>query len=377
MRAVLIAPIMPSDSRIGLAMRAGMWLETLSQRFDTDLVLAQEFSPPDGGEQFSAAHAATITNLRGRLGFDPDLPRTVPVIDAESAERLRDVLVGADLVVVFRLYLLELAESAHRVGIPIIVDLDDFDWVREERLGNEAEAQRYLRFAQAHLHEATVATTASATDSDGGALIHDHPTWLHVRNGVRPPLEIPPHPQDIDLLFVSTLGYEPNAEAAVWFATEVLPHLPGVRAAIVGSSPPAAVRSLAGPDLVIAPDVREVSSWYARSRACVVPIHKGSGTRTKIPEAWAHHRPVVSTTLGAEGLEVEGAALIADSAQDFADACQNLLRNKERRQALVQEGWDRYVAGHSLDLAMTSANEAIDEAFTRTGRIPPEARVQP
>lgn len=357
-------------------MRAGMWLETLSQRFDVDLVLAQEFSPPEGAERYAAHYAASITNLRGRLEVDPTLPRTVPVIDAESHKLLGAELAHADLVVVFRLYLLELAESAHCAGIPVIVDLDDFDWVREERLGNSAEAQRYLSFARTNLHRADVATTAAALDARAGSTIHEHPTWLHVRNGVRPPLDIAPHQQDIDLLFVSTLGYEPNADAALWFAHEVLPRLPGVRAAIVGTSPPPHVRSLAEPNLVVAPDVSEIDTWYARSRVCVVPIHTGSGTRTKIPEAWAHRRPVVSTTLGAEGIDVDGAVLTADSAEEFARACAELLTNRELREALVNQGWDRYLAEHSSDVAMKSANEAIDVALTRVGRIPPEARVQ-
>lgn len=377
MRAVLIAPIIPSSSGIGLAMRAGMWLETLSRRFDTDLVLAQEFSPPQGGEQFAANYAASVTNLRGRLATDPEMPRTVPVIDAESHEQLRAVMATADLVVVFRLYLLQLAESAHLTGIPVLVDLDDLDWVREERLGNIAEAQRYLSFARKNLHGVDVATTAGVIDAIAGSTIHEHPIWLHVRNGVRPPPVIPPHQQDIDLLFVSTLGYEPNAEAALWFAKEVLPHLPGVRVAIVGTSPPPAVRALASPNLVIAPDVAEINTWYARSRACIVPIHTGSGTRTKIPEAWAHRRPVVSTPLGAEGLDVGRAALIAESPEDFARACEKLLTNKDLREDLVEEGWARYTASHSIDVAMQSANESIDVALDRGGRIPPEARVQP
>lgn len=376
MRAVFISPIIPSNTGIGLAMRAGLWLEALSRRFDTDLVLAQVFSPPAGGEEFMAEHAASVTNLRGSRGVDKEKPGTVPIVDAESQERLTSLIAHADVVVVFRLYLLELAEFAHIAGIPVIADLDDLDWVREERLGDVAEAGRYLRYAETYLHLADVATTAGVHDAREGPRINPHPTWIQVPNGVRHPSEMATQPQDIDVLFVATLGYAPNAEAAVWFAHEVIPRLPDVRAAFVGAAPTASVRSLASRRVVIAADVPEVSSWYARSRVCIVPIHAGSGTRTKIPEAWAHRRPVVSTSLGAEGLDTEGAALVADSPADFARACEQLLNDEALRVELVEEGWARYVAQHSVDVAMRASDAAIEAALTTGGRAASVARVQ-
>src|SRR5262249_59081660 len=78
----------------------------------------------------------------------------------------------------------------------------------------------------------------------------------------------------------------------------------------------------------------------------VVPLRFGGGTRLKILEAWAHCVPVVSTTVGCEGLDgLDGQHLIvADRPQDLASRCVALLRSPELRDRIAREGW-RLVAG--------------------------------
>ena len=188
--------------------------------------------------------------------------------------------------------------------------------------------------------------------------------------------------RDIDLLFVATLGYEPNAHAAAWLVHEVLPHLPEVTVALVGAAPPPFVRDLAGPRVIVAADVPDVTPWYERSRACVVPIHAGAGTRTKIPEAWAHRRPVISTTLGAEGLAIDGidavasGVLLADDPASFATACARVLDDPALEATLVDAGVRRYQRAHAREVAVAHADAAVDAALTAAGRIPP-TRVRP
>lgn len=376
MRALFITPVVPSETGNGLAMRAGMWLETLSERFDTHVAGALMFPAHASAPDFTAAHAASTTWLTGQLASGAGIPRFVPELDEASTEALHALIAQADVVVVFRLYLAGLAEHAAELGIPVIVDLDDLDWVREERLGDMQAAADFRSYADAMMHVATVATTASAIDAAQGGAIHAAPKWTHVPNGVRPPsITSIDGTTDVDLLFVATLGYAPNAQGAAWFVREVLPLLPDVTVAIIGTGPGPDVTSLAGSRVVVAGDVPDVSPWYARSRAAVVPIHSGSGTRTKIPEAWAHSRPVISTTLGAEGLDIEGAALLADDAATFASACLRVLDDEELRIQLVQAGRERLHAAHSIDRAMTSVDAAIDLALTTAGTAPPPSRI--
>lgn len=374
-RALLITPVMPSATGNGLSMRAGMWLSALAGRFDVDVAVASLFAPHDSAPTFTASLAHSVHMLSGTLAQAPGVPRPVPTLDERSDEVLRDLMARADVIVVFRLYLAGF--TASHPDVPVVLDLDDLDWVREERLGDMVEAQAYRAYAAAMLPRATVATTAC--DADDTSAIESGHTWMHVPNGVRSPLQHDDDatPPDIDLLFVATLGYWPNVHAATWLVHEVVPRLPGVTVAIVGAAPAPEVLALAGPAVTVAADVPDVTPWYRRARVCVVPIHAGSGTRTKIPEAWAHGRPVVTTTIGAEGLDVSGAALIADDPDAFAAACTQVLADAHLADRLVRAGHAHYESAHTIDRAIECADAAIDTAMARLGRTPPAHRVRP
>ncbi len=147
------------------------------------------------------------------------------------------------------------------------------------------------------------------------------------------------------LLFFGTLSYGPNADGIRWFCQQVLPRIrqnrPGLRLDIVG---PSAVREVValgdipGVNLVgFVGDVRP-ALWLAA--VCIVPLRAGGGTRLKILEALAAHCPVVSTTIGAEGLDlVDGQdLLIADNPDDFAKAVLRLLDDGALRANLAAAG---------------------------------------
>jgi glycosyltransferase involved in cell wall biosynthesis len=144
------------------------------------------------------------------------------------------------------------------------------------------------------------------------------------------------------LLFVGMMNYEPNARAVAFFVREVLPRLRAeescVRLHVVGADPPSAIRALAGADVIIHDFVSDLGSQFAAAEMMVVPLLSGGGTRLKILEAAAYAKPIVTTTLGAEGLDfVNGRDLVrADSAAEFADAIIALRRDPARRQALGQ-----------------------------------------
>ncbi len=133
------------------------------------------------------------------------------------------------------------------------------------------------------------------------------------------------------ILFQGTLRYAPNAQAARFLATEIAPLLervvPDVRIRLVGLSTPA-LETLHRPPLVtLVGRVADIDDELCRADLVIVPVRFGSGTRVKILEAFAHRIPVVSTTLGAEGLDaVDGDhLLIGDTPSTLAEACQRLL----------------------------------------------------
>lgn len=137
------------------------------------------------------------------------------------------------------------------------------------------------------------------------------------------------------ILFCGTLYYEPNSDAIIWFTKSVFPLIkkmvPEVKLDIVGKNPLPEVLDLQKDSAVkVYGNVESVLPYYEKASLVVTPIRFGSGTRIKIIEAGACKIPVVSTTLGAEGLGVTDGehCLIADGEQDFANKCVKVLKDK-------------------------------------------------
>lgn len=162
------------------------------------------------------------------------------------------------------------------------------------------------------------------------------------------------------LLFCGTLSYEPNRDGLTWFLAEVWPrilaHRPGATLTVVGrGAQPADVAAWqAAPGVRVVGAVPEVLPFYAEAGIAVCPLRMGSGTRLKILEAMSAGIPVVSTTLGAEGLscEADRHLVIADRPDAFAQAVCRLIEDDQQRMAisaearkLVMERYDWKVIG--------------------------------
>jgi O-antigen biosynthesis protein len=144
------------------------------------------------------------------------------------------------------------------------------------------------------------------------------------------------------LLFVGFFKHIPNVEGIILFLNEIYPiikqKVPGIKLYIVGSNPPEEVRKFAeDPSIQITGFVPDLREYYAKCSAFVVPIQRGAGTRVKIFEAMAAGIPIVSTSLGAEGIAVtnEKDILLADSPETFAHTVIELLRNDHLQQVLA------------------------------------------
>jgi glycosyltransferase involved in cell wall biosynthesis len=147
------------------------------------------------------------------------------------------------------------------------------------------------------------------------------------------------------LAFLGTLDYPPNVDALDHFFRAIHPRLlsrlPDVRVSIVGRNPAREVLGHASrPGVSVSGSVPDVRPHLAEAGALVVPLRVGGGTRIKILEALAASRPVVSTTVGAEGLELRDGEhlLIADDPEAFANACARLLEDAALRHRLVAAG---------------------------------------
>jgi glycosyltransferase involved in cell wall biosynthesis len=156
---------------------------------------------------------------------------------------------------------------------------------------------------------------------------------------------VPPKTEEQMIVFSGNLEYHPNLSAVRFFAREVWPRLrdrwPQLVWRLVGKSPESVEKLVAGdPRIQLSGPVEDAIAELARAQIAVVPLLAGSGTRFKILEAWAAALPVVSTSIGAEGLPVRDGEhlLLADTPTTFADAVSRLLTCKDLRIAVGNSG---------------------------------------
>lgn len=160
-----------------------------------------------------------------------------------------------------------------------------------------------------------------------------------------------------DLVFVGSMDWAPNIDGIDWFQREVLPLIlekrPGCSTAIVGRTPPAAIQQLPArfPGVKVTGTVPDVRPWLWGSQVSIVPLRVGGGTRLKIFEAMAAGVPVVSTTIGAEGLGArDGETIrIADAPEAFAEACLALLADAAERERLRENALEMITSLYSWE----------------------------
>lgn len=177
-------------------------------------------------------------------------------------------------------------------------------------------------------------------------------------------------PANAEILFVAGFGHPPNADAAKWFVSNVMPTLraavPAVHLSIVGSSPTEAVKALASEAVSIHPDVTdaELLAFYSRARVAVVPLRWGAGVKLKVVEALREGVPLVTTPVGAQGLpELEAAASVAQEPDAFADAVLRLLRDdaawrevSRRQTAYARQHFSRKALAEALTAAFVAGD---------------------
>ncbi len=145
------------------------------------------------------------------------------------------------------------------------------------------------------------------------------------------------------VLFTGSMDWEPNVDAVEYFCREIWPTVllsafPNARFQIVGRTPSARVRSLASASVEVTGTVPSITDYLRSATVVVVPLRIGGGTRLKIFEAMAMAKALVSTSIGAEGLDVKDGRdlMISDNAQSFAAAVVRLLKEPELRRGYEQ-----------------------------------------
>jgi glycosyltransferase involved in cell wall biosynthesis len=158
---------------------------------------------------------------------------------------------------------------------------------------------------------------------------------------------VPRAENSLNILTMGTLYYPPNADGIRWFIQQVFPlirqKLPGVKLTIIGKNPPKDFQKLAADEtsgIVTTGFVPDLDPYFAKSAVSVVPVRAGGGMRVRILEMFARAAPVVTTTVGLEGIDACPGedVLVEDSPEEFAKSVINLLQDHDLQKKLSANG---------------------------------------
>lgn len=172
--------------------------------------------------------------------------------------------------------------------------------------------------------------------------------------------------------FVGAMDWEPNIDAAEYFCAEIWPkvleRVPTAVFRLVGRNPDRRVKRLAGESVEVTGRVPSVIEHLWQSTVVVVPLRIGGGTRLKIYEAMAAGRAVVSTTVGAEGLDVKHGEdlVLADEANSFAGMVSKLITDPKMR-LQYEAGAARSAARHDWPAIGECFADVLSAAVAQDG----------
>jgi glycosyltransferase involved in cell wall biosynthesis len=182
--------------------------------------------------------------------------------------------------------------------------------------------------------------------------------------------QIPEEPNT--LIFVGYFKHFPNIHGILTFCREVLPlireEIPGVKLYVVGASPPEKVLRLAEDEQVVVTGwVEDLRPYIARSTVFVAPLWLGVGIRGKIFEAWGMEKPVVTTSVGSQGIACTAGEdiLIGDGPQEFAAHTVRLLRDEKLRKKLGRNGRRLVEAKYDWEIIIGKVEEMYDDLLTK------------
>ena len=367
--ALVLAPETPYPLAGGGALRTASLLHYLALRYDVDLVVFRQPGAPDPGSQLPAglvrrvsvvdlpAHGRSLPAraLRNALRVARRVP---PLVDrfAGFEREIERALEGRryDIGIVEHFWCAPYAEQVAKVCGRTVLDLHNIESVLDQRCaevesGARAWAHRVfsrasLKLERIWLLRFSEVLTASELDAERARAIAPGARVMVYPNAL-PLTPLPPRANEDAIVFSGNMEYHPNISAVRFFRREVWPLLrerwPGLVWRLIGKNPEAVRKFTSGDARIQAQgQVDDAIRELARAKVAVVPVLAGSGTRLKILEAWAAGVPVVSTTLGAEGLGARDgeSLLLADSGPAFAEAVSRLLACTELRERVGAAG---------------------------------------
>ena len=209
-----------------------------------------------------------------------------------------------------------------------------------------AEARRVESYVNSRLDGFAGVVSVSTEDAEHFRSVTDVPIFVVPNGTALEPVRasVPDGPPE--LLFTGTMGYAPNRDGILWFVSKIWPlilsEVPDARLLVVGRRPDDSIRRLALSDerIKVTGEVPEMGPYFERATVVIVPLRSGGGTRLKILDAFAFGRPVVSTSIGAQGIDAHDGEqlLLGDEPGDFAKQVVRLLSDPYLRSSLSAKG---------------------------------------
>ena len=167
------------------------------------------------------------------------------------------------------------------------------------------------------------------------------------------------------------MDYVPNQDGVLYFLDEIFPLikqvLPQSKVYIVGKNPPKAITRRANVDTIVTGFVEDVRPYTWKASVYVVPLRMGSGTRLKILEGLAMKKPIVSTSIGCEGIEVRNGTdlVVADSPAKFAAEVVDLFLNRVRAISLGENGYELVKSRYDWSAVVSKMDDALTSLYKK------------
>jgi glycosyltransferase involved in cell wall biosynthesis len=285
-------------------------------------------------------------------------------------------------------------QLAHEFSVPLVYRVHNLHWVNFERSIHHFRnilLKVYLWIEARKLRRQELIVAASAdlsltvSDTDAKVMRSYVPTLVcrTVPAGValeNVNVEVG-EPTKNSILWMGSLKWHPNRDSFWWFYNDILPEIvkrnPDALVRVVGSHPPEEIRRIRHPNVHVLGFVDDLQAEIRKAEVCVVPLRVGSGIRIKLLELFSLRRAIVSTTIGAEGLNVHHGdeLLIADTPSAFAEAVVSLQRDPMLRRRLGEKSYEfvsaRYDWRAIAKMFETAYEEAVENFRRRGLRVEP------
>lgn len=389
MKILIVSPFLPYPANWGFAKRVYHLLEVLARRHEITLLtysdhdnadhvealrkhavvhVVQAASSPVGKRLAQLASVASARSFQRRTMFTEAMQRAIS--DVTSGERFDVIQVETSQMACFRFESdAHLLLDEHNIEYELYYRVFRAEGSPARRLFNWLE---YVKFRREEI---------AAWRSVAGCLVTSEREAAVIRTIVpSTPVTVVPNAVDTEyfspadtpvdpnaIVLTGLMKYRPNVDGAIFFVRAILPRVlakrPNAVFYIVGGDAPPEVMRLASPHVVVTGSVEDVRPYVHNAAVFVVPLRMGSGTRLKVLEGLAMAKPMVSTALGCEGIELTHGKhlLIADEAEAFAESVLTLMSDAPRAQQLGVQGRALMLERYRWEVAV----EALEHFYER------------